>query len=254
MASSSSLSSIPPWSMLGPSFDFGWYATIPRRPPSIAPATPQTCPFFFVSWSPPRDMDGDPILDWDVHQLIVPLHLVTPDRRTLLAKKLLTTTEVKLIESWVKVEWKAYRVKYGDRAVSIRHNAKDVCPCEDSKACPGNRSQIQYCKECIKEDPKNKHPYMETKGMTKEERKAIEELCGRHVRCWCKDQTTRYSNPAEDATPCLFCKYIPPPPKPKVTKKKGTTTKRPRVASGVPKSSLELRLDEICPAPPEPKA
>jgi len=104
-----------------------------------------------IAWSSPQAIDEDPIFSDDVLHLIVPRHLVTPDRQALLAKKFITTSETELIESWLNTEWKEYRLKTGLTDVSIKRNAKNVCPCEDSKICPGWSSPVQYCNGCLKD-------------------------------------------------------------------------------------------------------
>ena len=138
---------------------------------------------------------------------------------------MLTTVEVEQIESWVKKEWKQYRVMYGVGASSIRVNSQIVCPCEDTKICPGRYDKIRYCKGCIREVG-GKFNYMDVKGKTKEEIKALDAECTRHARCWCRDHNESYCDPTH-RKPCLFCRYVPEP-KPATDKKK--TTKRTKAA------------------------
>ena len=190
---------------------------------------PATTPFVVITWSEPQGLvDGEALFENDVQLLIVPRHLVTPDRALLLAKSRITTIETDLIRSWLRVEWKAYRVKYGATALSIRRNAKAVCPCEDHKACPGRYYEIQYCKGCINERGlPSDCDYIIVTGKTEDERVELEVMCTRHPECWCRTHNESYCDP-DHRQSCVFCAYVP---QPKQTPEKQTkSAKKKRVA------------------------
>lgn len=199
-------------------------------------STAASWPFFFIAWSAPRDVDEDPIFESEVHQLIVPRHLVTPDRQALLAKQIITTAEEEQIELWLK-EWKQYRVEYGVTETTIRVNSDSVCPCEDSKICPGRYSKIMYCQGCTVELC-GKLGYIELKGKTPEELKALAVVCTRHPRCWCRDNNESYCDP-KHRKPCGFCRYIPEPKPEKKKKKKQTKRTRTTGATSEEKKKEE---------------
>ena len=193
-------------------------------PPPASPAGAESWPYVMVVWSPPSEDDEDdgPVYRDAVHHLIVPRHLVTPERRALLTKTRLREEEIKAIEQLLSREWADYVVPDGEGPASIYTATRHVCPCEQQRACPGHYESVRYCEACCEESGRERY------GEVSEELEAKigSATCTRHPRCWCRDDNESFSDPAQ-RKPCAHCRYVPAPRPPKPPKR----TKRARAAS-----------------------